>query len=177
MIPMTVHRVVMNQQGNAFVLLQDATGERLLPILIGWFEAQAIAMKLEDAPFDRPLTHDLFHNTLSTLGYELTKIEITKLEDRIFYAMVYLYDGEVTTAVDSRPSDALALAVRADADIYVAESVLSEAQVLRHEIDESAEVEKFRELVGGLDMTETTDAMGDDTEHPEPDPDSTEDDQ
>jgi len=75
------------------------------------------------------------------------RVDVTKLENRIFYALLTLTNGEEEVQVDSRPSDALALAVRADADIFVAEQVLDEAQILRHEIDENAEVEKFRELI------------------------------
>ncbi|MBP8953970.1 MAG: bifunctional nuclease family protein [Armatimonadetes bacterium] len=147
MVEMHVHRVLMNPQGQAFVLLEDPTGDRLLPIWIGQFEATAIAWKLEEQVFERPLTHDLFINALAAVGYEIVRVDVTKLENRIFYALLTLTNGEEEVQVDSRPSDALALAVRADADIFVAEQVLDEAQILRHEIDENAEVEKFRELI------------------------------
>ena len=147
MVQMHVHRVLMNPQGQAFVLLEDPSGDRLLPIWIGQFEATAIAWKLENQVFERPLTHDLLINALAAVGYRLARIEVTKLENRVFYALLTLTDGGNEVQVDSRPSDALALAVRAEASIFVAEEVLDEAQILRHEIDENAEVEKFRELI------------------------------
>lgn len=147
MVEMTVNRIGMNQQGQALVILGDAEGERLLPIWIGHFEAHAIAIEMEGAPFDRPLTHDLFTNTLEALGERLEKVEITKLQDRVFYAVLHITDGERVLELDARPSDAVALAVRAQARILVAEAVLDVAQVRMSEIEDTDEVDKFRALM------------------------------
>lgn len=177
MVEMRVYRVVMNQQGTAFVLLQDTDGDRLLPIVIGGFEARAIAMKLENEYFERPLTHDLFVNTLRETGYEIRRVEITRLHDTVFYGLLHVSDGETHLEIDSRPSDAIALAVRVAAPIYVAEEVLRQAQVLRSEVDESATQERFRQIMGALSNGRLADRDAEtDDDDPDADSEYTEDD-
>jgi len=179
MTEMVVHRVVFSQQGQALVLLADLEGERLLPIWIGLSEANAIAMKLQDEEFERPLTHDLLANVITQVGYRFTQLDVTKLEEGVFYALIHLTNGEQTLVIDSRPSDAIALAVRMDAKIYVAEDVLEEVQLFKHEIDEAAQMAKFRELMENVDAAADTDLRGsqDPTDDPADEQSDTEDDQ
>ena len=109
------------------VVLGEVSGLRRLPIVIGGFEAQAIAVALERMQPSRPLTHDLFANFMTTYGIELVEVIIYKLEEGIFFAkLVCTHDGE-TTEIDSRTSDALAMAVRANCKIYTYENILETA--------------------------------------------------
>ena len=113
--------------GGAYALiLREAEGPRRLPIIIGAFEAQAIALELEGIKPPRPMTHDLFKDVVDTLGYTVTEVTITELREGTFFARLSL-DNAVSDQVDSRPSDAIALAVRYGAPIFVSEDVLREA--------------------------------------------------
>ena len=125
------------------VLLRESAGERYLPIWVGQSEAQAIAAALEGTQPPRPLTHDLFRDTLKALGRRLTAVHITALRGSTFYAEL-LFDGGVT--VSSRSSDGIALALRCGAKIYAAEPVLAEAGILLPD-DQEDEVERFREFL------------------------------
>jgi uncharacterized protein len=110
--------------GGAYALiLKENSGQRRLPIIIGAFEAQSIALEMEGIKPPRPLTHDLMKNIIDTLGGDLTDVYINELRDGTFYAKLNLENHEI----DSRPSDAIALAVRYGVAIYVAESVMDEA--------------------------------------------------
>lgn len=111
-----------NGQIQRFVLLSD--GERKVPILIGPFEAQAISLPLDGQTPDRPMTHDLLRNIIDKLGCTLTRIVIDDLWSTTYYAKLYLKKGDDEMEIDSRPSDAIALAVRFDAPIYVADGIL-----------------------------------------------------
>lgn len=108
-----------------FVLLSD--GERRLPILIGPFEAQAISMPLEKARPDRPLTHDLLRNVMDRLDGQLDRVVIDDLWNTIYYAKLYVRRGGEEFEIDARPSDAVALAVRFDAPVFVADGILEQA--------------------------------------------------
>jgi uncharacterized protein len=105
-----------------FVLLSD--GERKLPILIGPYEAQAITLPLEGTRPDRPMSHDLIHNILDRLGATLDRVVIDDLWNSIYYAKLYLKKDKEEIEMDARPSDAIALALRFDARVYVAEGIL-----------------------------------------------------
>jgi bifunctional DNase/RNase len=134
------------------VLLREQGGERVLPIYIGPEEAKAIALALEGVATPRPMTHDLLRDTVHALGAELNKITVTELRDRTFYAELELrIEGRIVT-VSSRPSDAIALAVRVAAPIYAAEQVLDEAAAPPEEertAPEEAEeiVDEFRAFI------------------------------
>jgi bifunctional DNase/RNase len=147
---MFVNKVGLDVQKRAFVVLADADQERFLPIAIGPFEARAIAIA-DQTPHKRPLTHDLLLSVISNLGYRLERIEITKLEEGIFYALLHLHSDHNDQQIDARPSDALALAISADAPIYVAQSVLDGAVVLSEEAEEK-EKEELRDLLSGLPL-------------------------
>ncbi|MBL0308437.1 MAG: bifunctional nuclease family protein [Bacteroidetes bacterium] len=117
-------------QSHSFaVVLGEVGGSRRLPIVIGGFEAQAIAVALENMHPSRPLTHDLMKTVCDTFDIVLDHIHITKLVDGVFYSNLVCKRGAETFEIDSRTSDALALAVRYDASIYIEESILNEAGV------------------------------------------------
>ena len=128
--------------GGAYALvLGESDGNRRLPIIIGAFEAQAIALELEKIQPPRPMTHDLLRNLLEALGAEVTDVVIDDLREGTFFAKVrYVYDDE-EAHLDARPSDAVALAVRTDAPIYVAAAVLEEAGIPADDSDEMEEAE------------------------------------
>jgi bifunctional DNase/RNase len=109
------------------VVLGEVSGLRRLPIVIGGFEAQAIAVALERMQPSRPLTHDLFANFMATFNIELNEVIIYKLEEGIFFAQLVCHNGEDTVEIDARTSDALALAVRASCPIYTYENILETA--------------------------------------------------
>ena len=131
---------VVNQQ--QIVILKTEDSERFLPIWIGPFEAQAIAVKLHDLWLPRPMTHDLMSSMIADLGARVERIVVTDIADGTFYARVLLIADGKSIEVDSRPSDAIALALRVDAPIYVEDSVLDEAS-----IDSRVELED--PLIGG----------------------------
>jgi bifunctional DNase/RNase len=134
------------------VLLREQTGERVLPIYIGPEEAKAIALALEGVVPPRPLTHDLLRDTLAALGADVTRVSVTELRDRTFYAELELRLNGQTVRVSSRPSDAIALAVRVDAPIFASEQVLDEAASPPEEPEGDPEeqeqiVDEFREFI------------------------------
>lgn len=121
------------------VVLGEVDGLRRLPIVIGGFEAQAIAVALERMQPSRPLTHDLFANFMTTFGIDLTEVVIYKLEEGIFFSkLMCRHDGD-TIEIDSRTSDALALAVRANCKIYTFENILETAGLFLEQTDQAAD--------------------------------------
>ena len=125
------------------VILKDAANEKTLPIWIGFMEASSIAMELEKTPRIRPITHDLVKNILEKLKFIVTKIEVTDLRDDTFYARIYLKRENEEYSLDSRPSDAIAIALRTDSPIFVNEEVIEKSKKI--EIDEDKE--KLAELL------------------------------
>jgi bifunctional DNase/RNase len=109
------------------VVLQDTTSDTLLPIWVGIFEANAIALQIEKVDTPRPMTHDLIKGLLNHLEARVTKIVVTELKDNTFYALIFLDVGGKTITVDSRPSDAIALALRTDSPIYVTDDVITKS--------------------------------------------------
>jgi len=138
-------------------LLRERSGaRRVLPIFIGGPEATAIAFALEEVVTPRPMTHDLIRNLLDELGVSMESIVVTELRDRTFYAEIELHAADGVHRVSSRPSDAIALAVRVGTPIYAAESVLDEAgfEAEEESSDEPAEesevVEQFRDFIDNV---------------------------
>jgi bifunctional DNase/RNase len=119
------------------VILKDLTGEKILPIWIGFMEASSIAMELEKTPRVRPLTHDLMKNLLEALKFSISRVEVTDLRDDTFYAEIRLKRGAEEHVIDSRPSDAIAIAIRTGSSIFVRDEVLEKSKKL--EIDEDKE--------------------------------------
>jgi bifunctional DNase/RNase len=131
------------------VLLKTEDGNRFLPIWIGQPEAAAILMKLQGASPPRPMTHDLLSEMLGQLDAKVVKIAVTELKENTFYAMITLAVGGSEIEIDSRPSDAIALAVRAEAPIYAAETVVDENGIEFEQEDANQEeiVEEFRRFL------------------------------
>ena len=119
MIKMEIKTVTADQGGNFLVLLMDDDEKKVLPISIGPLEAQAIALILQGEVPPRPMTHDLLKTVCETLGGILEKVVITDIRESTFYAEIYLQHNDETVIIDSRPSDALALALRCDTPIYM----------------------------------------------------------
>ncbi len=131
------------------VLLRERGGERYLPIWIGAAEAAAIALSLQGVETPRPMTHDLMRNILQDLAVSVHRIVVTELRDSTFFASIQMQRGDDTYEISSRPSDAIALAVRLSTPIFASEDVLEEAAILIPE-DEDEEVEKFREFLDNV---------------------------
>ena len=110
------------------IILRDRDGERVLPIWVGVFEANAIALQIENIATPRPMTHDLLRNVLSDLKATVERVVVSDLKDNTFYALIYLQYGGETVAIDARPSDAIALALRTQAPIFVEEYVIDHAK-------------------------------------------------
>ena len=124
MIKMEVKTVTADQGGNFLVLLMDDEEKKVLPISIGPLEAQAIALVLQGETPPRPLTHDLLKSVCKSLGGAMEKIVITDIRESTFYAEIYLQFNNETIVVDSRPSDAIALALRFESPIYMATKLI-----------------------------------------------------
>jgi len=129
------------------VLLREVEGERFLPIWIGQAEAAAIALALQGVVTPRPMTHDLIKNMLEEMAVDVQNIVITELREGIFYAVINMQRNGTSNEISSRPSDALALAVRLGCKIYASEEVLAEASILIPSEDQDDQVEKFREFL------------------------------
>jgi bifunctional DNase/RNase len=136
------------------VVLRDPTRDLFLPIWIGVFEANAIAMRLEGLEPPRPMTHDLLSSLLATLGGRLERVVVTALLDSTFFARVHIAPeaGEVL-ALDARPSDALALALRAEAPIYVLQSVLEAAEAVEL-LHSGSDEDRLKEWLENIDPEE-----------------------
>ena len=131
------------------VILRDLENRNILPIWIGILEANAIAVGLEKVKLPRPMTHDLFKNVMDQLGVRLKKIEITDIKENTYYAVLHLETGGKTLTIDSRPSDALAIAIRLGAPILVHESVIEKA--VRVEAEGGQDKDKWTELLEKMD--------------------------
>jgi len=147
MLQMKVSGIALDPFTNSpIVILKDSMNEKTLPIWIGFMEASSIAMELEKTPRIRPITHDLVKNLLEKLKYSVTKIEVTDLRDDTFYARIYLQKEDEEYSLDSRPSDAIAIALRTDSPIFVNEEVIEKSKKI--EIDEDKD--KLNELLENM---------------------------
>ncbi len=131
------------------VLLKTVDGNRFLPIWIGHPEAAAILMKLQGAQTPRPMTHDLLNDLLENLEAKCERVSVTELRDNTFYASITVSVNGAEIEIDSRPSDAIALAVRCSAPIFAAEEVIDESSIeFEHEVEDQEEVvERFKEFL------------------------------
>ena len=134
------------------VVLKDAEEKFFLPIWIGVFEANAIALKIENVATSRPMTHDLFFNTLGDLKARIDKVVISDLRDNTFYARIFLVREGESIEIDSRPSDALALALRFDAGIYVEEDVLEKSRKI--EVEDARNPDRLKKWLEEIDPEE-----------------------
>ena len=140
LVEMQIESVRVHMLSNRHVvILKDQAGDRYLPIWIGAWEASAIAMRLQGLQAERPLTHDLFAAALERLGVQVRRVVISELADETYHARIHLERDGFQVEVDARPSDALALAVRAEVQIFAAEEVLAQAGLASDPDEESAE--------------------------------------
>jgi hypothetical protein len=129
-IEMKIRGLMMDPVTNMpIVILKDVNGAAVLPIWVGIYEANAIALEIEKVTTPRPMTHDLLRNLLLGLETRVSKVVVNDLRDDTFYALIWLERDGQTISIDSRPSDALALALRVDCPIYVEEGVLKSSKV------------------------------------------------
>ena len=128
-----------SQSGSFALILGEKTGNRRLPIIIGMFEAQSIAIQIEKISPNRPLTHDLFKSFAEHVHVAVLEVIISDLKEGVFYSKIVCSDGATTFELDSRPSDAIAIGLRFGVPIFTVESVLSEAGIILSELDENAE--------------------------------------
>ena len=131
-----------SQSGSFALVLGESKGNRRLPIIIGMFEAQAIAIEIEKIQPNRPMTHDLFMSFAHNFNYTVEKIIISDLKEGVFFAKIVCTDGHKIEEIDSRPSDAIAIALRFDAEIYTYEKILNEAGIVLTEGEEFTETEE-----------------------------------
>jgi len=146
-----VRGLILDPTNNSpVVILKDVASEAMLPIWIGVFEANAIAMEIEKGVPPRPMTHDLLKNVIAQLGATVERVVITDLRDSTFYAVIILDVGGEKVIVDSRPSDAIALALRTDSPIFVAEHVMrsSRGVISSREVEEAETSEDWLDDLG-----------------------------
>ncbi|MEA5463298.1 bifunctional nuclease family protein [Leptothoe sp. PORK10 BA2] len=157
MIEMKVAGIALDAVSrNPVILLRDASERRALPIFISNEQARSIIVALENEESVRPMTHDLFANILDDWDMTLDRVVIHSLKDNTFYAIMTIKQGEVTKELDSRPSDAISIALRMGAPIWVMEEVVADASIpVDREADE-AEKEAFRDFVSNLSPSDFT---------------------
>lgn len=131
MVEMKVEGLTLDPLTNMpIIILKDSSGSKALPIWVGYFEANAIALEIEKITTPRPMTHDLLRNLIHTMKAKINHILVSELKDNTFYAVISLVYGGNTVSIDSRPSDAIALALRTKSPIYVEEKVIEAAKSL-----------------------------------------------
>jgi bifunctional DNase/RNase len=181
MVEMTIYGVSFDLIGKQpIVLLKTADGNRYLPIWIGHPEAAAILMKLQGASAPRPLTHDLLVNVLAELGVDVARVTVTELRENTFYASITVVQNGTELEIDSRSSDAIAVAVRAQVPIYAADEVIEESAIEMEgdDVNEEEIVDEFKRFLEGVTPEDFFEAgtveFGTELE-PEPEPDEEDD--
>lgn len=155
-VEMKIRGLMMDPGNNTpIVILHDAARTRILPIWVGPYEANAIALEIEKVTTQRPMTHDLIKTLLLGLDANVNKVVVNELKDDVFYAVIWLErDGKLTT-IDSRPSDALAIALRLDCPIFVDDSVLDNSRMaasLTERASGNEELRRWLENLGDEDL-------------------------
>ena len=131
MVEMKVEGLTLDPLTNMpIIILKDSTGAKALPIWVGYFEANAIALEIENISTPRPMTHDLLKNLIQNMKATVNHILVNELKDNTFYAVISVDCGDTTLSIDSRPSDAIALALRTKSPIFVEEQVIEAAKSL-----------------------------------------------
>jgi bifunctional DNase/RNase len=150
-IEVRIRGLMMDPSTNMpIVVLKDVASETVMPIWVGIFEANAIAIEIEKMSAPRPMTHDLTRNLIHHLNSQLDKVVINELKDDTFFATLWLIQDNESITVDARPSDAIALALRADCPIYVAEQVMQSAKLNTSGPPEGPTAEQLRGWLEGL---------------------------
>ena len=154
LVPMSIKGLMLDPVSNSpIVVLKDEADKFFLPIWVGIFEANAIALQLENVATPRPMTHDLLKNLIADLDARVARVVINDLRDSTFFAQIRVITGGKTLEVDARPSDAIALALRTEAPIFVAQTVLDQAQTISPDGDDSDEkLKKWFEQLGPDDL-------------------------
>lgn len=168
MIEMTVMGIALDTRtGSPIVVLHDKENRKALPIWIGSAEASAIIRKIENIAVARPMTHDLIINIIDQTGYELDRIEINDVEKETYFATLVLKNDEgKEIEVDARPSDAIAVAIRIDAPIFVAAKVLSSGSVSTNSAKDEEESQEFKDFIQNVKPSDFEKLLKD---HPESD--------
>lgn len=150
-IEVRIRGLMMDPSTNMpIVVLKDVASETVMPIWVGIFEANAIAIEIEKLAAPRPMTHDLMRNLIGNLNARLERIVITEIKDDTFHAVLWLRQGNDEVTVDARPSDAIALALRLDCPIYVSEHVMQTAKLNTTGPPEGPTAEQLRTWLEGL---------------------------
>ena len=153
-IEMTIKGLMVDPITNMpIVILRDKEGERVLPIWVGIFEANAIALQIENIATPRPMTHDLLRNIITDLDGQVDRVVVSDLKDNTFYAIIHLTVRGERIAIDSRPSDAIALALRTRSPIMVEESVIDNAKTVDF-ASERADNDQLQKWLESLDPEE-----------------------
>ena len=153
-IEMTIKGLMIDPITNMpIIVLRDGEGERILPIWVGVFEANAIALQIENVRTPRPMTHDLLRSVIENLSARVERVVVCELKENTFYAKIHLLSGEDAHTIDARPSDAIALALRTSSPIFVDEAVIQNAKGVDASTD-SMDVERVRKWLEGLSEEE-----------------------
>ncbi|MEO8216046.1 MAG: bifunctional nuclease family protein [Acidobacteriota bacterium] len=153
LVPMSIKGLMLDPVSNSpIVVLKDGQDKVYLPIWVGIFEANAIALQLEEVATPRPMTHDLLRNVMDQLEAHVTRVVINDLRESTFYATIHVEMRERTVTIDARPSDAIALALRTSAPIFVDQSVLDQAQTISAEEGQEERMKKWLEDVSPEDL-------------------------
>ncbi|HEX4039100.1 MAG TPA: bifunctional nuclease family protein [Acidobacteriaceae bacterium] len=155
-VEMKIRGLMVDPSTNSpVIILKDPNSEAVLPIWVGLYEANAIALEVEKSSTPRPLTHDLLRNVVQGLNAQVQRVVVSELRGDTFYAVIWMEQNGEIVAIDARPSDALALALRSDCPIFVAEEVLQAAKVLPTIADNqpsSQELRNWLENLGDEDL-------------------------
>lgn len=167
MIEMKVMGIALDTRtGSPIVVLHDLENRKALPIWIGSAEASSIIRKIENLSVSRPMTHDLIINIIEQVGYTLEKIEINDVEKDTYYATMFLNNGEgKIIEIDSRPSDAIAVAIRVDAPIFVTANVISNGSVSTDTAKDEEEAQEFKKFVQSIKPSDFEKLMKDNDHH------------
>jgi len=153
LVPMTIKGLMLDPVSNSpIVVLKDGEDKVFLPIWVGIFEANAIALELESVSTPRPMTHDLIRNMIRQMDARVTRIVISELRESTFYAMIHMQFAEKAVTIDARPSDALALALRTEAPIFVDQAVLDQARTISSEDTQEDRMKKWLEDASPEDL-------------------------
>ena len=167
MIEMRVMGIALDTRtGSPIVVLHDKANRKALPIWIGSAEASAIIRKIENLSVARPMTHDLIIEIIDKTGYSLDKIEISDVEKETYYATLYLTDDKGNSIeIDARPSDAIAVAIRVDAPIFVSPKVLASGSVSTDSAKDEEEAQEFKNFVQSIKPSDFAKLMKDNDHH------------
>ncbi len=150
----TIAGMTMDPTSNTpIIILKSVKGDQAIPIWIGLLEATSIASALRNIQFDRPMTHDLFKNLIETMNLDVSKIEVCDLKNNTFYAKIYFTSEEKNFHMDARPSDAIAIAIRFSAPIYVDDKIIEQSQMFDTDYemtDDTEEGKKWAEYLEKL---------------------------